>query len=128
MKTKVILGIIILTSAFGNVFLSKGMKQLGDISRLPLGEMAAAAVAALLNPWVAIGVVLLTIFFLSFLTALSWADLSYVLPATAPSYLLITALSYWVLGEAISPWRWLGTALIVAGVTLVTRTQVRTTP
>ena len=127
MKTKVTLGIIILASAFGNVFLSKGMKQLGDISRLSLVEMTAAAVAALLNPWVATGVVLLTIFFFSFLTALSWADLSYVLPATAPSYLLITALSYWLLGETVSPWRWLGTALIVAGVTLVTRTEVRTT-
>jgi drug/metabolite transporter (DMT)-like permease len=126
-KTKVSLAVIILTSAFGNVLLSKGMKQLGDISHLAPGEMLAAAIGALLNPWVAAGMVLLTVFFFSFLATLSWADLSYVLPATAPSYLLVAALSYWLLGEAVSPWRWLGTALIVAGVALVARTEVRTT-
>ncbi len=127
MKTKVSLVIIIVTSSVGNVFLSKGMKQLGDISRLPPGEMCAAAVGALLNPWVAAGMVLLTVFFVSFLIVLSWADLSYVLPATAPGYLLVAALSHWLLGETVSPWRWLGTALIVAGVALVARTEVRTT-
>lgn len=128
MKTKVSLAVIILTSAFGNVLLSKGMKQMGDISQLSPGEMLGAAIAALLNLWVAIGMVLLTIFFISFLATLSWADLSYVLPATAPSYLLVAALSHWLLGETVSPWRWLGTVLIVAGVALVARTEVRTTP
>ena len=127
MKTKVNLVIIIVTSSVGNVFLSKGMKQLGDISRLSPGEMCAAALAAVLNPWVAAGTALLTIFFVSFLIVLSWADLSYVLPATAPSYLLVAALSHWLLGETVSPWRWLGTVLIVAGVALVARTEVRTT-
>lgn len=124
-KTIVTLGVVILTSAFGNVFLSKGMKQLGDISRLAPGQMLMQAFGALLNPWVAAGVVLLAAFFVSYLTALSWADLSYVLPATAPSYLLVAALSWWLLGERLSVARWLGTALIVAGVMLVVRTDVR---
>lgn len=129
MKTKVSLAVIIVTSAVGNVFLSKGMKQLGDLSRLPLADLPGAAISALFNPWVASGVALLTVFFVTFLAALSWADLSYVLPATAPSYLLVAALSYWLLGEKISHWRWLGTILIVAGVALVvSRTEVRTTP
>ena len=128
MKTKVALLVVIVTSAVGNVLLSKGMKQLGDISHLPPGRMLAAAIGSLLNPWVLAGVALLTVFFISFLVVLSWADLSYVLPATAPSYLLVAALSWWLLGETISVWRWLGTALIVAGVALVVgRTEARTT-
>ena len=128
MKTRVALLVVIVASAVGNVFLSKGMKQLGDISQLPPARMALAAVAALLNPWVLAGMVLLTLFFASFLAVLSWADLSYVLPATAPSYLLVAGLSYWLLDEHISAWRWLGIILIVAGVSLVVgRTEVRTT-
>ncbi len=128
MKTKVTLLIVVLASAFGNAFLSKGMKQLGDISRLSLADMLGTAVGALLNPWVALGVALLLVFFVSFLTALSWADLSYALPATAPSYLLLAALSYWMLGERVTGWRWLGITLIVAGVALVAPTEVRTAP
>lgn len=126
MKTTASLAVIIVTSALGNVLLSKGMKELGDISRLPFGQMLAAGASALLNPWVIAGVALLTVFFVSWLATLSWVDLSYVLPATAPSYLLLAALSWWLLGERISPYRWLGTALIVAGVVLVSRTEVRT--
>ncbi len=128
MKTKLTLALVMVSSALGNVLLSKGMKQLGDIRHLSLGQMAAQAAGALLNPWVLAGLALMTVFFFSFLTALSWADLSYVLPATAPGYLLVVALSWWLLGETITFWRWLGAALIVAGVALVVgRTEVRTT-
>jgi drug/metabolite transporter (DMT)-like permease len=70
----------------------------------------------------------LALFFFSYLAALSWADLSYVLPATAPGYLLTAGLSYWLLGERISAWRWLGTVLIVTGVVLVVRTEKRRMP
>lgn len=127
MKTKVTLAIIIFSSAIGNVLVSKGMKQLGNISRLPPAEMLAAALGAMLNPWVAAGMLLLITFFISYLSVLSWADLSYVLPATAPGYLLLAALSWWLLGERVTPWRWVGTGLIVAGVALVAPTEVRTT-
>ena len=128
MKTKLTLAVIIVSSALGNVLLSKGMKQLGDISHQPAWRIVGSALAAMLNPWVAAGVALLALFFFSYLAALSWADLSYVLPATAPGYLLTAGLSYWLLGERISAWRWLGTVLIVTGVVLVVRTEKRRMP
>lgn len=128
MKTKLTLAVIIVSSALGNVLLSKGMKQLGDIAHQPPWDIVRSALLAMVNPWVAMGVALLALFFFSYLTALSWADLSYVLPATAPSYLLTAALSYWLLGERVSAWRWLGTVLIVAGVVLVVRTENREMP
>jgi drug/metabolite transporter (DMT)-like permease len=127
-KTKLTLAVIIVSSALGNVLLSKGMKQLGDISHQPAWRIVGSALAAMLNPWVAAGVALLALFFFSYLAALSWADLSYVLPATAPGYLLTAGLSYWLLGERISAWRWLGTVLIVTGVVLVVRTEKRRMP
>jgi drug/metabolite transporter (DMT)-like permease len=127
-KTRVLILIVIVTSAVGNVFLSKGMKQVGPLSLVGLADVFPIAATVLLNPWIIAGMVLLTVFFISFLTVLSWADLSYVLPATAPSYLLVAGLSWWLLGESISGWRWLGTVLIVAGVALVvSRSEVRTT-
>jgi drug/metabolite transporter (DMT)-like permease len=127
-KTKLVLAVIIFSSALGNVLLKRGMNQLGDISHQPAWEIVKSCVTAMFNPWVAAGVGLLALFFFSYLTALSWADLSYVLPATAPSYLLTAALSYWLLAERISAWRWLGTVLIVAGVILVVRTEERPLP
>ena len=107
--------------------MSYGMRQMGDISRLPLPEMLRAAVSALFNPWVAAGVLLEVVYFISYTTALSWADLSYVLPTTAVGYILVAALSRVFLHEALNAGRWAGTALIALGFMLVARTEVRTT-
>ena len=121
------LAVVVLANAFGNVLLSYGMKLEGDISALPPPELMGAAVRALFHPWVAAGVLLLIVFFLARATALSWADLSYVLPATAVGYVLVAVLSYFLLHESLNPARWAGTVLIACGVLLVTRTEVRTT-
>jgi len=126
-KTRIILAVVVASNALGNVMLSHGMKQFGDISMLPPLEIAAAGVRALFHPWVSAGVLLLIVFFLSYITALSWADLSYVLPATALGYILVALLSHFLLHEAIGAARWAGTGLIALGVMLVTRTEVRTT-
>src|SRR5271165_5478430 len=74
---------------------------------------------ALLNPWVILGILMLIGFFASFLSALSFADLTYVLPATSLSYILMVLLAKFFLHEHVSPWRWLGVALIVTGVGFV---------
>jgi drug/metabolite transporter (DMT)-like permease len=80
-----------------------------------------ALVGALAQPWVLLGVVCLTCFFASYLTALSWADLSYVLPATGLGYVVVALLSRYFLHEHVSNWRWLGVMLISCGVGWVTR-------
>ena len=72
-----------------------------------------------MNPWVLTGICLLLLFFGSYLTALSWADLTYVLPATALSYVLMALLAKLFLNEHVTASRWLGIALISAGVGFV---------
>ncbi|MGB6610161.1 MAG: EamA family transporter, partial [Acidobacteriaceae bacterium] len=72
-------------------------------------------------PWVASGIVLLIGFFASYLTALSWADLTYVLPASSLGYVIMTLLAKFWLHEHVSPLRWLGVVFITAGVGFVTR-------
>jgi drug/metabolite transporter (DMT)-like permease len=74
---------------------------------------------ALMNPWVISGIILLLGFMASYLTALSWADLTYVLPATALGYILMAGLSRVFLHENVTPKRWLGILLITAGVGFV---------
>jgi drug/metabolite transporter (DMT)-like permease len=53
------------------------------------------------------------------MSALSWADLTYVLPATSLAYVLVALIGHFRLHEQISPTRWLGIALIAAGVGFV---------
>ncbi|HXY61769.1 MAG TPA: DMT family transporter, partial [Nitrospirota bacterium] len=66
-----------------------------------------------------LGVVFLGIFFFLYLAALSWADLSFVLPLTAVSYLFAALLARFFLKEDVSWYRWAGTFVIVIGIALV---------
>jgi uncharacterized membrane protein len=113
-KYLVLAGVTVFAAA-GDSMLSYGMKQTGSISVHHLGSL----IAAVLNPWIAVGIVLLLAFFASYINALSWADLTYVLPATSLGYVLLALSARFVLHEQVSPLRWLGIALISGGVSFV---------
>jgi drug/metabolite transporter (DMT)-like permease len=102
-------------SAIGDSLLARGMKDLGNVSLHNLSTL----ILAILDPWVAAGVLLLLAFFASYMSALSWADLTYVLPATSLGYVLVALVARFGFHEAITPARWLGIALIAAGVGFV---------
>jgi drug/metabolite transporter (DMT)-like permease len=112
-----ILGAVMVGASVGDTLLSKGMKQVGPVSLHHLITL----LIALENPWVLSGIAFLIVFFASYLTALSWADLTFVLPATGFGYVIIAFLSKFWLQETISPGRWVGIALITLGVGFVTR-------
>jgi uncharacterized membrane protein len=117
-KTRIFTAIVIVSNVLGNSLLSRGMRSVGAVLTLsPLPY-----IKALFNPWVALGVSLLILWLLSSMALLSWADLSYVLPVTAMGYVLVALTARIFLHEQISPSRWTGIALIVAGVALVSRT------
>jgi drug/metabolite transporter (DMT)-like permease len=113
-KYLVLAGITVFAAA-GDSMLSHGMKQAGNISIHHL----QGVILAILNPWVAVGIVLLLAFFASYMNALSWADLTYVLPATSLGYVLLALVAKFALHEQVSPMRWLGIALISGGVGFV---------
>lgn len=112
-----VLAAIVLFGSFGNIALSYGMKRVGAISLARWSELFGA----LFNPWVALGILLLLVFFASYLAALSWSDLTYVLPATSLGYVLMALLSQWLLHENVTLTRWLGILLVSGGVGIVTR-------
>jgi drug/metabolite transporter (DMT)-like permease len=111
-KTRVFAIIVILSNAFGNFFLDRGMH--GRVTTTP-----SEYVAVILTPWVMAGITLLILWLLSRMALLSWADLSYVLPVTSLGYVASALIGYFWLNEHITPQRWAGTLLIVAGTVLV---------
>ncbi len=106
---------VVFFGSIGDTLLSRGMKEVGRI------EVAqwTTAITAIANPWVAAGIVCLIVFFASYLASLSWADLTYVLPATGFGYVALALLSKYFLHEQISLARWAGIVLITAGVGFV---------
>jgi drug/metabolite transporter (DMT)-like permease len=123
----VTLGGVAFFAAVGDVCLSRGMKEIGAVT---FGNLPAL-IHAVFSPWVAIGIVLLIAFFASYLSALSFADLTYVLPATSVSYIAMALLARFFLHEQISPIRWAGILLISLGVGFIARgpsVTVATTP
>jgi drug/metabolite transporter (DMT)-like permease len=101
--------------AMGDSLLSRGMKEVGSISIHDLSRV----VLAVFNPWVALGILFLLAFFAAYMAALSFADLTYVLPATSIGYVLLALIAKFALHEDVSLLRWLGIFLISAGVGFV---------
>src|SRR5215813_12938008 len=124
MKTAVVLIVAIISQAVGNVFLTKSMKLI--TSPVAGGDDLLSTVArAVSNPTLWLGTALLIVFFVLYSAALSWADLSFVLPATAFGYVLNVAAGHYFLSESVTPARWAGSVIITLGVFLVSRSGVR---
>jgi drug/metabolite transporter (DMT)-like permease len=122
-KTAIFATIVVLSNAVGNLLLSWGLKNdPGELGLSPLDY-----IAALFNPWVIGGILLLILWLLSRMALLSWADLSYVLPVTAMGYVASLLLARVFLHEHVTPQRWMGTVFIVLGIAVVARTQPKTT-
>lgn len=110
-----ILGMVSVCAPLGDTFLARGMTSLPVISVSHPGTL----VAAVFTPWIIAGIVLLIGFFSSYLNALSWADLTYVMPATAFGNVIVELLSRFWLHEVISVERWAGVVLVTIGVSFV---------
>ena len=122
-KTATITAIVVASNAVGNYTLSMGMREVGHtVSFSP-----APYIAAFLDPWVVIGVLLLIIWLVFRLALLSWADLSYVLTVTSTSYVLSAVLGKLFLHEPVSAVRWAGIGLITLGAFFVAETFPSTT-
>ena len=121
-KTLILVLVAAALGGTGHVLLSKGMKTVGDMTEAPASHLGGMVASVVGNPWVLLGVVLQASFFFMYLTLLSRADVSQVLPMTAIDYIVVALLAQTLLAEVVTPARWAGIGLIVAGVLLVSRT------
>ncbi len=115
-KWKVIVVMLLATLAVsvGETLLAKGMKETNTV-----GPGVWAQLRAVLNWAVVCGTLLMASYFGLYMLALKWADLSFVLPLTAISYLLGATLARFYLHENVTPTRWIGALIITAGVIVV---------
>jgi len=117
-----ILVAIMLTASLGDTLLARGMSQIGAVDMHHLNLLWHA----LANPFIIGGIILLIGFFAAYMTALSWADLTFVMPATAFGYVVVALLSHFWLGEHLSWSRITGIALITCAVGFVASGPSRT--
>jgi len=119
MTTALMIAIIVLADAAADVFLTKGMRQIGEVTSFAPRELLTVALKALSNRHVLASMLFMALHLTGFLIVLSWADLSFVFPATAMVYVVGTLAAKFILGETISTHRWAGTMLVCLGVGLV---------
>jgi uncharacterized membrane protein len=125
-RTYLFIALIVTLNPLGNTFLREGMSHAGAPSHWTSQALALFFWKAFHSGAVWLGIGLLILFFICYMLVLSWADYSYVLPASAASYVVVALLGSVVLGEHVPFARWLGIGLICAGGALVGRTSPAT--
>lgn len=128
LKTFLLILVMVIAGPLGNVLLSKGMKQTGSLVWWPPGEALHTVVRVFGTGSIWLGVASLLTFFLANILVLSWADYSFVQPASSIAYGVSALLGYFMLGEPVSPLRWTGIAIICLGVFVVGQTSPQSHP
>ncbi len=124
-KTYAVLALAVLAQASGNVLLSKGMKLAVSFGHIGPSNLSEVSLQAAQSPMIWMGVALSVAFYVLFATALSWTDLSLVLPVISAEVVVNVAFADYFLDEPVSAVRWTGTMLIAIGVILVLRSEKR---
>jgi drug/metabolite transporter (DMT)-like permease len=126
-KTYVLILVIVIFGPLGNVLLGKGMKQFGALTLLEPSELLHAIFQIFTSATIWLGIGSLVTFFVAYMLVLSWADYSYVQPASSFAYVIVALLAHFLLKEDVTPLRWAGVAVICLGVLVVGQTPPRTT-
>lgn len=126
LKTLLVVLLMVVCANVGDLMLKRGMLQIGAV-HVSLSGVWQALLSTIHNGTIWLGIFFLIGFTLCYMTAVSWADYSYVMPAGAFGYALQTALAVVILHEAVNARRWIGVTLIVIGVLLVGQTHPSTT-
>ena len=125
-KTLVMVLAMVVCANVGDLLLKHGMAQIGAVELTTHG-LSQAFRQTVTSPIIWLAILFLIGFMVSYMTVLSWADYSYVMPAGAFGYAVLTFLAVVFLHESVSPRRWVGVVLICVGVLLVGQTKPRTT-
>ena len=118
--------LMVVCANVGDLLLKRGMLQVGAVQISPAG-IWQALISTIHNGTIWLAILFLIGFTICYMTAVSWADYSYVMPAGAFGYAVQTTLAVAVLHEAVNTQRWVGVTLIVVGVLLVGQTHPSTT-
>ena len=126
-KTSLLISLMVIFGPLGDVLLSKGVKAVGALSNWAPADLLLFFRNVFVSGTVWAGIGSLFTFFIAYILVLSWADFSYVQPASSAAYGVVALLGYALLREQITVTRWIGIAIICAGVFIVGHTSPRTT-
>ena len=122
-KILIVLILALVVEAVGVVFLSKGLKQIGEVQTVSAREISRIIGKGAANPSVLLGVALEAAFFGALLYLLSQRDVSLIWPLTALGFVITALAAKLILKEEVSALRWAGVVLIVLGATLVSYSE-----
>ena len=123
--TKILLILIIglVFEAVGVVFLSAGLKQIGELQQVTVAEISRIVARGAVNRNILLGVFFETVFFGFLLYLLSQRDVSLIWPLTSLGFVITAIAAKLFLHEEVSFLRWAGVALIVVGAALVSYSE-----
>lgn len=108
----------VLLAVAGQLLMKRGMMSFGTF---PVSQLLANVIPMFLNPWVFIGFVCFGLSSVFWLVVLSRMELSLVYPMVSVAYVLVALFSFFVFKENVTLIRWLGIAVIIVGVFLISR-------
>ncbi len=123
--TKLILVLLVglMCEAVGVVFLSKAIKEIGEVKQVSTSEIWRLVKAGAANSKMLSGIALEAAFFGVLLYLMSQADLSFVWPMTALSFVFTTIAAKLILHEQVSGLRWSGVVFIMIGAAMITLSE-----
>jgi uncharacterized membrane protein len=127
LKTYLLICLMVIFGPLGNVLLGKGMKRIGLATLTTPAQAINLLLRVLSSGTIWLGIGSLLTFFVAYMLVLSWADYSYVQPASSVAYGMVALLAHFLLREVVTPMRWVGVAIICLGVLIVGHTPPRTT-
>jgi drug/metabolite transporter (DMT)-like permease len=117
--TVILFVLIVVSGTGGELCVSRAMKQIGEVKDFRPQAIVRVILRALRVGWMWAGVGMMALAFFSLLGALSFLNVSFVVPVTALSYVAGALGAVFFLRERVSRRRWLGVFLVSLGVTLV---------
>jgi drug/metabolite transporter (DMT)-like permease len=127
LRTHLMILLMVILGPLGNVLLGRGMKRIGGVMSWKVDDILHFLSLLSTSVTVWLGVASLIAFFVAYMLILSWADYSYVQPASAVAYGVVALLSHFFLGESVTPLRWAGVLIICLGVFVIGYTPQCTT-
>ncbi|HTS12842.1 MAG TPA: hypothetical protein VMH00_12045 [Candidatus Limnocylindrales bacterium] len=127
LKTYLLISMLVVFGPLGDLLMSSGMRRIGPAGSLQPAALLHYGLQVFTSPIVWLGTLAMIGFFISYTVVLTWADYSYVQPASALTYGVVALLGHYILGETVTPLRSAGIAIVCIGVMVIGYTSPRTT-
>jgi drug/metabolite transporter (DMT)-like permease len=119
MNPWILVFVIVGATVAGDLLQSLEMKRAGEVRDFDAKGLGLYFAGLARRSLLVLAVVFMAISFFAFMKLVSFADLSFAVPATAGSLVLETILARIILKERVDARRWAGVALVALGVALL---------